>query len=224
MTRPIPLPGYAVKALAEGRLRQVRVRLKPQPEMGENGYLVWKVAPGVAIPLKIDWWLEENLPLVAGERHWVQESWQYADWTEEGEPYVRYKADGEKKLLFVPGEQAMSVEEVWIALSEARHDRGGKLAEDTRWRSPVTMPRWASRWDLVVESVRVERVQDATEDDALAEGFTDEILGDQGRASSTTALGVLVEHWIARHGPGSWERNDWCCVARVSVERRGVDA
>ena len=222
MTRPIPLPGYAVKALAEGRLRQVRVRLKPQPEMGENGYLVWKVAPGVAIPLKIDWWLEENLPLVAGERRWVRETWQYADWTEEGEPYVRYKADGEKKLLFVPIEQAMAVEDAWIALSEARHNRGGKLAEDTRWRSPVTMPEWASRWDLVVESVRVERAWCATEQDAEDEGAPPVLVPPDG--GSCPHLVGLEEHWRKRHGPGSWERNDWCCVARVSVERRGVDA
>ena len=219
MTRPIPLPDYAAKALAEGRLRQVRVRLKPQPEMGENGYLVWKVAPGVAIPLKIDWWLEENLPLVAGERHWVQESWQYADWTEEGEPYVRYKADGEKKLLFVPIEQAMAVEDAWIALSEARHNRGGKLAEDTRWRSPVTMPEWASRWDLVVESVRVERAWCATEQDAEDEGAPPVLVPPDG--GSCPHLVGLEEHWRKRHGPGSWER-DWCCVARVRVERRGA--
>lgn len=40
-----------------------------------------------------------------------------------------------------------------------------------KWRSPALMPRWASRLTLVVESVRVQRLQDISEEDALAEGI-----------------------------------------------------
>lgn len=43
---------------------------------------------------------------------------------------------------------------------------------DGPWRSPIHMPRWASRVTLEVTDVRAERLQDITEDSAIAEGVT----------------------------------------------------
>lgn len=58
-------------------------------------------------------------------------------------------------------------------------------AEKIKWRSSRFMPRWASRLTLEIMSVRVERVQDISYEDALAEGVYDyaAILSDEPHPS-----------------------------------------
>lgn len=83
----------------------------------------------------------------------------------------------------------------------------------TPWRSPIHMPRWASRITLVVRSVREQRVQDITEFDAIAEGiarFESSPLAPEPKA----AFAVL---WDTVHGPGAWERNDWVWAVEFEV-------
>ena len=74
-------------------------------------------------------------------------------------------------------------------------------------RSPIHMPRWASRIDLHVKSVRVERVQEISAEDAIAKGIMPggvRWIGD--------ARGKFRDLWNALHGPGAWDRNDWVWV------------
>ena len=81
-----------------------------------------------------------------------------------------------------------------------------------KWRSPALMPRWASRLTLAVESVRVQRVQDISEEDARAEGmpWSDGNPGSFGpRYMVVAAQNVFRHSWYAKHGADSWTRNDW---------------
>lgn len=81
-----------------------------------------------------------------------------------------------------------------------------------RWRPSIHMPKEAARIWLKVTDVRVERLQDMTDDDAEAEGFTD---------YTSTALGFAYtwDHTIKksdfdRYG---WAANPWVWV--IQFER-----
>jgi len=85
-----------------------------------------------------------------------------------------------------------------------------------RWRPSIHMPRWASRIDLLIMSVRLERLRDFSEHDCLAEGITHDQLPDnqQDRQLARTWYRGL---WEQINGAGSWEVNPWVWV--VEFER-----
>lgn len=97
-----------------------------------------------------------------------------------------------------------------------------------KWKPSIHMPRWASRITLEIVSVRVERLQDISEKDAIAEGISkvpfrpcegwpicdgymvgkdDGVTGLAAKAS--TAYKKL---WESINGPGSWDLNPWVWV------------
>ena len=87
------------------------------------------------------------------------------------------------------------------------------------WKPSIHMPRHLSRILLEVTSVRVERLQDISEADAVAEGVdfaghTDEIMHDYSPDERFSML------WESINGAGSWNENPWVWV----VEFRRVEA
>ena len=78
-----------------------------------------------------------------------------------------------------------------------------------RWKSALHMPRAISRINLEITSVRVERLQDISEADALAEGMAALMRGCtryDGEARDTF-------QWLwGRINPGSWNANPWVWV------------
>ncbi len=120
----------------------------------------------------------------------------------------------------------------------ATEDRGGLL-----WRPSIHMPRWASRITLEIAGVRVERLEDISEADAIAEGierlpepviaggwsgenrFTLKGMGTGACAgdvswNAPTAAELYQRLWESINGPGSWDANPWVWV----VEFRRVNA
>ena len=73
----------------------------------------------------------------------------------------------------VPGDR-LWVREAWRLPDGAPKGWVDYRADDTRdgfkWKPSIHMPRWASRITLEVTDVRVERLQDISEADAMAEG------------------------------------------------------
>lgn len=105
-----------------------------------------------------------------GDRLWVKETWRPTCVAGAGVHVVSYAADEENRT-FHPDQ----IDADWTMPKAAA--RGNV--------SPLYLPRWASRVLLEVISVRVERLQDLTEEDARAEGVTRDGLVTNGQPYRT---------------------------------------
>jgi hypothetical protein len=93
------------------------------------------------------------------------------------------------------------------------------------WKPSIYMPRWASRITLEIVSVRVERLQDIGEGDAIAEGI-ELILGDYNRRDFSGCWKDYTSSqpywnspkdsyhslWETINGKGSWALNPYVWV------------
>jgi hypothetical protein len=113
---------------------------------------------------------------------------------------------GEKRVRFVGDE-----------LPENGHHFGESF---WRKRPSIHMPRWASRTTLKVTGVRVERVQDISEDDAIAEGF--KLPPVEGQGFAIGARTNFRHAWEQIYGE-HWDNNGWCWVVDFEVIKANVD-
>lgn len=80
-----------------------------------------------------------------------------------------------------------------------------------KWRPSIFMPRWACRLWLELTEVRVERLQECSEEDAIAEGVTvGRIVGSE--EFSISAVAAYQELWGSINGEDSWAANPWVWV------------
>lgn len=105
-----------------------------------------------------------------------------------------------------------------LILDENGRDTHGMIAP-TKWRPSIHMPREAARIFLRVTDVRVERLQEITEEQAILEGF-EAYHSDSGYYEPAT-LG-FVETWdstikLANRAIYGWEANPWVWV--IEFER-----
>lgn len=110
----------------------------------------------------------------------------------------------------------------------ATHHRDGA---GMGWKPSIHMPRWASRITLEITGVRVERLHEINESDAVAEGV-ERYTGDQNywrdyfanpngsdRRSCLTAKESFCSLWSEINGAGSWDANPWVwCIEFRRVE------
>ncbi|MGX5719870.1 hypothetical protein [Shinella zoogloeoides] len=226
--RPILFSGPMVRAILDDRKTQTRRTLNPQPDDIIEGQ----------IPAR--------LRIAVGDRLWVRESWwiatMYSYGTTPGgceidppplayrrrDP-VHYAADGNPPNV---GNRTYGPEGL----------RGGSFAAPDPYavwlkKPSIHMPRWASRLTLTVTNVRVERLQDCSEADAIAEGIERH---KSGWMPCSTAFydgdGVTpanyhadprisyMQLWDRINGRGAWDANPWVAAYTFTVERRNIDA
>jgi len=104
----------------------------------------------------------------------------------------------------------------------------GQLCHETKWRPAIHMPKHAARIWLEITDVRVERLQDISDEDAIAEGVETKIAADghtfyrdyqidKEEAGYATARDSFLSLWAHINGATSCEANPW--VWAVSFRR-----
>jgi hypothetical protein len=88
-----------------------------------------------------------------GDRLWVRERWSH---------------DGGAGAACADHRCGIA-DHVWYYATEDERTRD-TFAGSARWRPSIHMPRWASRLTLEITEVRVQRLQEISEEDAKAEG------------------------------------------------------
>lgn len=121
-----------------------------------------------------------------GDRLWVRETWA--------------------PNLVIPIENRPAGDYLYAATNAGRY-------AVPRWKPSIHMPRAASRITLEITGVRVERLQDISIGDAIAEGIP--------RGGPENPDGIEKREyralWEQINGPGSWDANPWVWVDEFKV-------
>ncbi|ERX41067.1 TPA: hypothetical protein NKN97_003005 [Pseudomonas aeruginosa] len=223
--RPILFTGPMVRAIIEGRKTVTRRVMKYQPHEDASvtvgNYNVTVVdrhgeqQPG---PEAFGaWWSDGERGCICphgqpGDQLWVRETWTDVNMC--GAPALAYRADEDiRDLMEEPGflddRGAFNYDDPRVkpypfACWYAELDQA-------RWRPSIHMPRWASRILLEVTAVRVERLQDISEEQARAEGYPAERECETG-GSGLDAWLWFRSLWGEINGPEAFTANPWVWV------------
>jgi hypothetical protein len=153
-----------------------------------------------------------------GDRLWVRETWAVHECYDILPPCEVPPIDNDDP-------RGSTKQRLWYAADSmtARNSRGD-LHYQGKTRVSIHMPRWASRITLEITDVRVQRLQDISEEDAKAEG-AEPVMYDTGGfepwGASCPEVPCYVEGfagiWSHINGPDSWSANPW--VWAISFKR-----
>jgi hypothetical protein len=195
-----------VRALLKGRKTQTRRVVKPRKHFSLfSGQ--WSDS---AVLLKGNQsWRDEEIRYRVGDRIWVRESWS-------GD-YVFRDTPPKSRNSFVADGHPYLRETIWYWA-----DGNPENWDYEKPRPSIHMPRWASRLTLIVTDVRVQRLQDISEEDARAEGiFTPEIgYVNLGKKAPVIQYAML---WNSLHGPDAWDANPWVSAITFTVHHGNID-
>ncbi len=146
-----------------------------------------------------------------GGRLWVKETYRTSKDYDHLPPKL---LPDNSPLLFVANglQRNVSLDQIEIA---------GKV------RQSIFMQARFSRLTLIVTDVRVERLQDISEVDALAEGIVPcnegFALTANGECWGPTAKDSYRILWDAINGDGAWESNPWIVAVSFNVKHGNID-
>lgn len=203
--RPIVFSGEMIRSILDGRKSMTRRVVKPQPTSSERGggllsFQTTKYSWQHTTPDLLSAGVASYCPYGAvGDRLFVREAFGFARGFDSYSPSK------------VPNNAT-----VYYAADEKPHP------EMIRWRPSIHMPRWASRITLEITGVRVERLQDITEEDAKTEGLRCGMADPNGATYDWKAH--FASLWDEINGKSHpWESNPWVWVVEFEeLKGRGT--
>ena len=207
--KPIIFSGSMVKAILEGRKTQTR-RVIRNSESDSTIYWNPIVVAGYG------GWVNEHArprpcPYSPGDFLWVRETWAQV-------PASAFRHSIDVQQTANPSDPTMV----------AVYREGWEHSKPSNWKPSIFMPRWASRITLKVEDVRVQRLQDISEAEAIAEGvsepamFSTDVPGRAGPLMSApnyrAGFGCLWDSINGKKHP--WSANDWVWALIFSVQEQ----
>jgi len=209
--RPILFTGAMVRALLAGTKTQTRRPLYVATKNVEKSCFDNRYRPTYGngewpnLPVGSAWTLSQWRKAQPGDRLWVREAWRASS------------AHDDLAPCEIPQGDAIEFG------ADPERVLTGKL------RPSIHMPRWASRITREVVSVRVERLQAISEEDAIAEGIERQEDGygwkrgpvsrDHPNTATRTSFPRLAFQsiWEQINGPDSWHENPW--VLRIEFKQ-----
>lgn len=166
-TKPILFNTDMVRAILEGRKTVTRRVVKPQlvecPALKMCNDDIWR----------IEWWNvnefhSTKVPYCIGDILYVRETWCVQSARRfDADARIMFKAGGDMARIQFPGGGTQYH-------SRTKYDAFVRKWADDRWHPSIHMPREAARIFLRVTDVRVERLQDITDEQALREGVPED--------------------------------------------------
>lgn len=207
---PIPFKAPMIQAIRAGRKSMTRRVMRRQPE--RHGDRMRWCPPGAKYDAKLDMWVpscewDASRPVMEtgaasivehcphgkpGDRLWVKEAWALVACASGCDKYP----DGFDPIKPSVLQRNAPREGVCYRATWTKSRPG-------RWRPSIHMPRWASRILLEITDVRVERLQDVSEADAMAEGFA--------------SVADFGEAWSRMYGLESMYSDPWLWVVSFRV-------
>ncbi|HEX5935893.1 MAG TPA: hypothetical protein VFY63_17165 [Pseudorhizobium sp.] len=230
--RPILFSGPMIRALLDGRKTQTRrtlpiaadlqkkitrfVNVGTETATGRSVYEMRDSGGGhIRIPAGKHFEDAHFMPRIAvNDRLWVKETHAIV-------PRTAYRMSEGVQQTLRPND----------AHDAAVYREGWERSQPGRWRPSIHMPRWASRLTLTVTDVRIERLQDCSDDDAEAEGITRYSDGWHWEANKegfaryfgATPQQAYLGLWSIINGRDSLDANPWVVAYTFTVHRGNID-
>lgn len=237
---PILFSTPMVQAICDNRKRMTSRIIKVQPE--NDQFKIMTVMDNVGNPSLIGkhfWGKMVNYALVSqsnyfskpygqvGDVLWVREAWRLVGWNfEQGLITIEYK-DGNMHICkaYDPNEDSMWLLDQVEALETKGYIKPSPTEKDAfvftdkklPFKPSIHMPKAAARIWLRITNIKVERLQDISEEDAMNEGVEYEWYDQSRNIKIEAAKSLFKKLWQVINGRESWEANPWVWAIEFEV-------